>query len=169
MTLKRLVILIIIGMVGIFIGLHYLRRALLAEEDRIAEIVRDIIAAAEEKHVRNIMAHISEDYHDRYGWDKDRVRQTCLYYFFRREKISVFSGSIKVTLSESGNEAEAEFGALFAEGIALKDLKVIPKRSESYRFRVFFRREDGEWKVIGHEHKREPGLDLFGDGGRSDR
>jgi hypothetical protein len=119
-------------------------------EDEIKAIVKDAAIAAEAKDMKKVMGLISKDYKDSEGNDRDAVKGILFYHFMRGGDISVFITSIDA--EASADSAVAEARAVLVMGKKIREIKdIVPEEAAGYGFTIFFKREDGDWKVRSAE------------------
>ncbi len=122
-----------------------------ADEVVIREIIDEAAVAAEEKDVKNFIRHVSEDYADDYGNDRDGIKRFVLYELLRRGVISVFVRGVDIEVKDA--RAFADVKAVMVRGERVKSIKdILPENAAGYRFNIVFEKEDdGEWRAVTAE------------------
>lgn len=113
-----------------------------SEADHIREVVHAIVDGAEERDAAEILDHVSDEYRDSFGMDKDTLTALLFRQFMKRGPILIVPGPIQVDLL-SEDRATAAFGATIVEGG--QNLA-----ADGINWTVDFRREDGDWRITGH-------------------
>jgi ketosteroid isomerase-like protein len=114
------------------------------DEDKVRNTIRSVQKAAENKDVREMLAHISKKYNDPQGNDYEEIKGIIVFYFFRHQKITVFLNYLQIAVN--GQSAEAAFEAVLSGGGSPGT--ILPEALGAYRFNVSFTKESGDWKVI---------------------
>ena len=85
-----------------------------SDEDKIKKRIVSIQEAAENRDVREMLAHISKRYGDPQGNDYEGIKGIIVFYFFRHQKISIFLNNLEIAVN--GLSAEAAFEAILSGG-----------------------------------------------------
>jgi hypothetical protein len=121
------------------------------ERDTPEAAVRRTLAAIEEaagaKDVGAIVEHVSPEYADPQGNDREAVRRIAAFHLLRNQSVHTLVRLREVTIAEPGR---AEVDALVAmAGTEIPDADVLATvRADLYRFALALREEEpGVWRV----------------------
>ncbi len=115
-------------------------------EDELRSIIYEAKDAASAKDVKGIMKHISDDYRDDEGNNRDAIKGILFYQFMRSQKLSVFIRSVDI--QANGADAIADVKAILVSGREISEIKdVLPDEAAGYLFTIVFKKEAGSWKV----------------------
>jgi hypothetical protein len=115
------------------------------DADKIKKVITSVQNASEEKDIKKIITSLSKSYRDPQGYDYDSIKGLLLGYFFQHQKVHVYIPDI--TINVEGAAAQAEFQAVLTGG-QTGATNIVPEALGMYAFKVSFRKEDQEWKVI---------------------
>jgi len=121
------------------------------EEERVKHAVQAIQKGTEIKDIRAILSHISKNYRDPQGNDREGIKGLLLFYFYQHKSISVILNNLEVTVREAS--ATARFEAILS-GRAGDSGTILPETLGAYRFSVNFSKESGEWRVVAAQWER---------------
>ena len=121
------------------------------EEAKVRKMVAEMAAAAEERDIKGVLKHISDDYTDNHGNDLKALKRVLLAQFFRGEDVSVFVRTVEVALRGDRGLLDVKAvlvlnrsaGKSGAEGIG----DVVPEDAAGFRFDSVIDKEGGRWKV----------------------
>jgi hypothetical protein len=116
-------------------------------EAAVRRTLAAIEAAAGAKDAGAMAAHVSADYADPQGNDRDAVRRIAAFHLLRNQSVHTLVRVREVVIAEGGH---AEADALVAmAGTAIPDADVLATvRADLYRFTVSLREEEpGVWRV----------------------
>lgn len=118
-----------------------------SDEERIRTIIKEGAAAVEERSLKGVMRHISEDYRDDFGNDRNSVKGFLFAKMMRGEKTGVFITSVDVEIK--GDVSLVEISAIFTRGKEVKSVKdLLPEEMSRERISLVFKKIDNEWKII---------------------
>jgi len=118
-----------------------------SEEDRLKQIVNEAAEAAQKKDIDGVRKHISKSYRDQDGNDYDSVKRILLYHFIRAETVSIFVRSVDPDIK--GDTALVKANVILVRGKEVKSIKdIIPEAAAGYRFKLIFKKENKNWKVV---------------------
>ncbi len=123
-----------------------------SDEDKIREAIHAVAEGARNADVISTMRPVSRDYVDERGLTYDDVRGFLFREFKRRGGITVLLSDIDVTVH--GDTAEADFGAVLADGIDIGALDFAPGDADSFTFHVQLARDGGDWKITGSRYEQ---------------
>lgn len=119
----------------------------LSEEDRIRAMITETADLAKEKDIKGVLEHVSEDYKDQEGRDRDALRGVLFIYFKGYEKVGVFVRDIQVTVE--GDEAAAAVKVVLTGGEDPDTLGgIVPKTGGGYLIDLKLVREGSDWMVV---------------------
>ncbi len=119
----------------------------LSEEDRIKAVINDTADRAKEKDIKGILEHVSKDYRDPEGNDRNALKGILFVYFQGYEKVGVFVRDIQVTVN--GDEAEAQVKVILTGGQDPDTMgNVVPKSGGGYLVDLKLAKEGGDWMVV---------------------
>ncbi len=119
----------------------------MSEEDKIKAMIIETADLAKEKDIKGILSHVSKDYRDPEGNDRNALKGILFIYFQGYEKVGVFVRDIQVTVD--GNEAEAQVKVILTGGEDPDTMgDVVPKSGGGYLIDLKLAKEDGEWMVV---------------------
>jgi hypothetical protein len=119
----------------------------MSEEDRIKAMVYETADRAKEKDIKGILEHVSKDYRDPQGDDRNALKGILFIYFQGYEKVGVFVRDIQVTVD--GDEAEAQVKVILTGGEDPDTMGgVVPKSGGGYLIDLKLVKEDGDWMVV---------------------
>jgi hypothetical protein len=118
-----------------------------SEEDRIKAMINETADLAEAKDIKGVLEHISKDYKDPEGNDRNAVKGLLFVYFQQYEKVGLFVRDIQVTVE--GDEAEARVKVILTGGEDPETIgDVVPASAGGYLIDLKLVNEDGEWMVV---------------------
>jgi hypothetical protein len=118
-----------------------------SEEDRIKAMINETADLAEAKDIKGVLEHISKDYKDPEGNDRNAVKGLLFVYFQQYEKVGLFVRDIQVTVE--GDEAEARVKVILTGGEDPETIgDVVPASAGGYLIDIKLVNEDGEWMVV---------------------
>ncbi len=132
-------------------------------EDLITQKVMNMVRAAEDKALGDVMAEISEKFRSEEGWSKDEVKGVMAAQLFRGNWVRIFPTGLKVTVL-SVDEAQMNGTFLFGRSNA-KQLAELARDSvmSAYEIEAKAQREaDGAWRFVWARHRPVDGSALLG-------
>ena len=123
-------------------------------ESRLRDTLQSIEQAAEARSLSKFMQHISDDYQDHKGNDKDQIRKIMQLQYIRNQNIHILA---KVTeLVVDGNSATVELSAAMAGNEVDLQGDFSKLRADSYQFSVALVSPDQQqtWLVESVSWKR---------------
>lgn len=147
----------IIGIVILSITIPLLWRHiswyLKSDAEKIEIIVEQVITAASHRNIRSMLHHVSDDYSDIFHADKDKLHRNLQAMWFRYKAVKVTLRAAVVVTVDKGNPnlATADFQAEVLLGTSHEQQpadRMVENLRGSDRFRLYFRKEDGDWRVI---------------------
>jgi hypothetical protein len=118
-----------------------------SEEDRVKAVINDTAKLAEAKDIKGVLEHISKDYKDPEGNDRNAVKGLLFVYFQEYEKVGLFVRDIQVTVE--GGEAQAQVKVILTGGEDPETIgDVVPASAGGYLLDLKLVNEDGEWMVV---------------------
>lgn len=127
------------------------------EEDKVRKMVEDIEKAAEERDIKGVLRHFSDDYTDNHGNDLRGLKRLLLAQFFRGEEVSVIVSGVRVELK--GDVGLLDVKAALVLGREVGD--VVPEDAAGFAFNSVIVREGGRWKVRSVKWQRVGVLGLL--------
>ncbi len=119
----------------------------MSEEDRIKTMITDTADLARQKDIKGILEHVSKDYKDPEGNDRNALKGILFVYFQGYEKVGVFVRDIQVTVN--GDEAEAVIKVILTGGEDPDTMgDVVPKSGGGYLIDMKLAKEGGDWMVV---------------------
>ncbi len=108
-----------------------------SDEEQVRDVVAKMETAAEARDASDVMEHVVADYSDAQGFDRAQLTNFLRGYFLAHPKLELI----------------VDFGTLEfpADGIAQAEISVTslsPGSTDSERFKVEFRRNDGAWQLV---------------------
>jgi ketosteroid isomerase-like protein len=117
------------------------------EEDRVKAVINETAELARAKDIKGILDHVSKDYKDPDGNDRNALKGVLFVYFQGYEKVGIFVRDIQVTVD--GDEAEAQVKTILTGGEDPDTIgDVVPASAGGYLLNIKFVNEDGDWKVV---------------------
>lgn len=111
------------------------------DEQRIRNAISAMQQALEQRHPRDFMAHVADDFVGNDGvYDRQQLHNLLRLQVLRNDKIGVTLGAIDVKLS--GDRATADLTATFTGGSGGSLLA----RGAIYTFRSSWKRAGGDWQ-----------------------
>jgi hypothetical protein len=114
------------------------------KEDKIRGVIEAVQKAAEDRDVKEVLAHIDRNYRDADGNDYQAVKGMLIYYFFRHQKVGVIVTNL--TIAVDGSSASAGFQAILSGRTGVSG-DILPEALGAYRFEVSFRKDKNDWKI----------------------
>ena len=105
---------------------------------QVERIVRELVAAAEDKNLKPFRKYLSEEVRDDQGRGKKEILNILRAIFFRHGRISLSLIHLDVVESAGSQVFSADLSLLMGE-------QIVP--TEKGNFFVTFRRQDGQWRV----------------------
>jgi hypothetical protein len=119
----------------------------LSEEDKIKAMITETADLAKGKDIKGILKHVSENYKDQEGNDRNALKGILFIYLQGYQKVGVFVRDIQVTVD--GGEAEAQVKVILTGGEDPDTLGgVVPETGGGYLIDMKLVNEDGDWMVI---------------------
>lgn len=142
MRLRHLAALGLIGM----LALAGCRAGRDTPEAQVRLLIRDAVAAAEQKQLGTLRDMVSERYADEQGLDKRAVENLLRLQFLRNERLHLYTRIQSVTLPKPDRAQATVLVAMAGVPIASEaDLPAL--RADLHRFEIDFAREDRTWRV----------------------
>ncbi len=129
------------------------------EDEKIRNVIEAVRKAAEDRNVKDVLAHVDKNYRDPQGNDFQGVRSLLLYYYFHNQKITIVVSNVETTVE--GRSAKASFQAIFAGGSGASG-GILPEGLSAYRFDVSFSKDGDDWKIASAAWER------WGEAGQSE-
>lgn len=134
-----------------------------SEEARIAEFIKQTLAAAQKRNLEAVMDRLADDYADIEGRDK-LVTEGLLREYFRRTGIVIHLLSVKVDTVEPQGLASLRVEAMLSSGAAEVFRKLIPYAGDFYRFDLRLSKTPaGAWQIASAGWETIPLDGLFPD------
>jgi len=129
------------------------------DRDLIAGVIDDLAAQVEKKKAAGLVAHLSQDYRDFEGRDREATRAMAEDFFrrYRGIKARVLSSRI---LTGTGDAPSADFDVALYSGVGAALRKAVGFSGENYRVSCEFRRE-GAWRIASARWEYVPLEGLF--------
>lgn len=157
MRLRRLATLGLIGM----LALTGCRAERDTPEAQVRSLIRDAVAAAEQKQLGALRDMVSERYADEQGLDKRAVENLLRLQFLRNERLHLYTHIQSVTLPQPDRAQATVLVAMAGVPIASEaDLAAL--RADLHRFEIDFAREDKTWRVQRAVWRRAETGELLG-------
>jgi ketosteroid isomerase-like protein len=122
------------------------------DQDKVKKVVHEVQQAAENKDIKQVLAHLSKTYKDPQGNTYDDIKDLLLYYFFRHAKISIFITGLEVHVD--GNRATASFQAVLSGRNKVESTDILPEALGAYNFDATLAKESGEWRIVSAKWDR---------------
>jgi len=117
----------------------------LTPEQRVENTLESIELAVEERSLSKAMQHISDQYRDPQGNDKQAIQRLLQLQYIKNQKINIFS--VVRSLEVDGSFASAEVSAaMSSREVDLAD-ESNRLRADTHRFSIALAEEDGIWRV----------------------
>lgn len=111
------------------------------DEQRIRNAITTMQHALEQRHPRDFMAYVADDFVGNDGvYDRTQLHNLLRLQVLRNDKIGVTLGPIDIKVE--GDRATADLGATFTGGSG----GLLPERGAMYTFKSSWKREDGDWQ-----------------------
>jgi hypothetical protein len=107
-----------------------------SDEEQVRELLAGMETAAEARDASDVLAYVADDYDDAQGFDKSQLRNFLRGYFLAHPKLEVVVNISRLEFPADGL-AQAE---LSVSTVELND-------PDHARFKVEFRRVDGDWRL----------------------
>ena len=121
-------------------------------QDRVRNVVQAVQKSVENKDLKTVLSHLSEQYRDQQGNDRESVKGLLLYYFLQHQNISVVLTNLDISIY--GSSAAARFQAILSGRTGTGAGTVLPEAVNAFRFEVGFTRESDAWKVTNAKWER---------------
>lgn len=120
-------------------------------------VTREIVSmtrAAQDKHVGDIMDHVSERFQGAQGWDKQTVRAVLTGQVLRGQWIRVFTTHLELT-EVSPTQVDFQVKVIFGRspGEKVEDLSRETVMSAYLLAGTFEKEQDGQWRVLRARHQ----------------
>ena len=130
---------------------------MLADDDPKAEIravIDRTVEAAENKEIGTILDAVSEDFSG-HGLDRRELRRMIFALIHRSQWRRIFVTGTDIEL-QGGDRARVTTGALMTRGNDVKTIEqaALQTRTDTLRFDLGFKKEDGQWRVYRLNYKR---------------
>jgi hypothetical protein len=122
------------------------RAGTVSPEERVRAVLAEIEAAAERANVRAMKDHVSESYGDNAGNDKRRLAQIVAFHLARNRTIHLLTRIPLVEFPAPGEARALAFVAMAGSPIEGPEA-LLSLRADLYRFELWLRDEDGDWRV----------------------
>jgi len=118
-----------------------------SEEDRVKTMINETADLARQKDIKGVLEHVSKDYRDPEGNDRNALKGILFVYFQGYEKVGIFVRDIQVTVD--GDEAEAQVKVILTGGEDPDTMgDVVPKSGGGYLIDLKLVKQDGDWMVV---------------------
>lgn len=132
-----------------------------SEEARIAEFIKQTLAAAQKRNLKAVLGRLADDYADFEGRDK-LATEGLLREYFRRTGIVIHLLSVKVDTVEPQGLASLRVEAMLSAGAAEVFRKLIPYAGDFYRFDLRLSKTPaGAWQITSAGWETVPLAGLF--------
>jgi hypothetical protein len=114
-------------------------------EAQIRSVIERIELAAEARDVSDVLEHVTLEYRDHHGNDRDEVARAMRGYFIANQSIHLLT-----RVEELSFPAEDEARATVLVGMVGRDAAAANSwdlAADLYRFEVAIVRDEGEWKI----------------------
>lgn len=119
-----------------------------SEKDKVKLVIDEVATSIQNKDMKKVMKHFSEDYKDDRGNDRRAIKSFIFMQVMRKGELSVFVRSTDISIDEDGRKALAMVDAILAEGINTDTLSdILPEKSSGYKFTLLFDKVDGDWLI----------------------
>ena len=119
----------------------------MSEEDKIRAMINDTADLAKDKDIKGILAHVSKDYRDPEGNDRNALKGILFVYLQGYEKVGVFVRDVQVTVN--GDQAEAQVKVILTGGQDPDKMgDMVPKSGGGYLIELKLAKQDGDWMVV---------------------
>ncbi len=125
-----------------------------ATEERLDQVLRDVVDAIQAKQPAFIMDHVAEEFVDEGGLDYFGVRSLVEAYAFRDEEIGARLESVEITPSGEG-EQHVEARVAFTVGQRIPEGAELPADATIYSFEVVFELRATRWLAVRGRYRRE--------------
>lgn len=115
-------------------------------EQRLRSTIAAMEKAAEARHLRDFMAHVSRGYIDDEGRNWQEVRRIAAYEILRNERLFLFHRVKSLELTDDGRGTAVVLVAMAGQPVENAG-ELLTLQADLYRFKVEFRDTDG-WKVV---------------------
>ena len=119
-------------------------------EDRIRKALDQIEEGVQSARLSMIMETISLGYTDDDGLTRDSLSRFLMIQFQKRGPISATFTPIDIRVDQ--DRARCEFGVILAES-ERESIIGWPVNAEMLDFKVDFRLEEGEWRIVSHSRQ----------------
>ena len=145
MPIKRIVSALIIALV-LFLAISTIKTFFQSEEDRIRNIIFQAKRATENEKLLKCISYVSFDYQDNYGNDRRNLMLIAKQVFDTYDKLVINLKDISVNIKDNVAETEISAVVFGVRKETEKERRILEQ--DSGRFKVFFKKEDKNWKVI---------------------
>ncbi len=156
MSIKKIVVIVIIGIAIVFVLVRIIRNALTSEEAKIKKIISQLEKCIERKQVNKGISYISDEYFDDLGYDKESLREAARSFFSYTKNISISVRSLRVEVDKMKLRAAASFVAKVRAETIFGDFDSVEKHVGQDFFIIHFRKEGGAWKIFRTELPEYP-------------
>lgn len=140
--------LVLAVMLAAFFGL---RGAGSSDAEQIRGLIQDVAAGARAADIAATLEPVSQSYQGPEGLNRDQLKGFLFKQFRSRGPLGVALGPIAVDIQ--GETATASFEAVLVEGVEVTALHLAPEDGDLLHFEVDLAREDGDWRVTGHQQE----------------
>jgi ketosteroid isomerase-like protein len=127
------------------------------DEEVIRAAIAEMAAAAEDRDISTLLAHVSASYHGE-GGGKDELRAELAGYLLGADAVGVALRQVEVSVE--GDTAHATLRVLLLRGKSDGDTIRPDLFVGAHRFEADFRREDA-WRVVGSKRRTLSIADLL--------
>jgi hypothetical protein len=118
-------------------------------EAEIRALVAEVKAAAEDRHTRRVMRHVSEHYRDDRGLDAEALRNMLRAQFLIHQSIHLFTRIQSIEFPTPVRARVVVLAGMAGSAAESADWARADLRADLYRFELTLEREDdGEWRLI---------------------
>ncbi len=146
-------------LLGAWLILPRLLRGSLSDEELVQQAIMAVAEGAGQADIVATLEPVSRAYVDGQGADFAMLRGLLWREFKSRGPITSVLGEIQVQLQ--GDQAQASFNALLADGLDPGSLDLRPDQADAWHFTVQLRREEGQWLITSHERRAVMPQDVF--------
>lgn len=148
MPTKKIIFVIVIVLI-FFFAMPAIKTFFQSEEERIRNVIFQAKRAAEKEKLLKCISYVSLEYYDSYGNDRQNLMLIAKELFDTYDKLVITLREIDINVEDDLAKAEISvvvFG--IRKGTERKE-KIIEQ--DSGKFKVFFKKIEGDWKVIKME------------------
>ncbi len=134
--------------VVVFVAWQVWQRVFVTDETRVKKLISVMASAVEKGDVLRLSDALAADYSDDWSMDKSMLLGAVGSFRSQYDALFIHISDLTVTVDPDGRKAQAVF---IAKVLAKAKGSLSESEVRAERFRLYFRKDDGNWKLVRAE------------------